>query len=77
LLGLFAFGIFTKRVLPDTWRITGLCLLAPVACYFLSLYSVQWFEGFQIGIELLAINGILTFLGLWALSRPGGIERGN
>jgi len=72
LLGLFAFGIFTKRVLPDTWRITGLCLLAPLACYFLSLYSALWFEGFQIGIELLVINGVLTFLGLWGLSRPGG-----
>jgi Na+/proline symporter len=71
LLGLFAFGIFTKRVLANTWRITALCLLAPVACYFLSQYSGKWFGGFQIGIELLVINGIITFLGLWGLSRKG------
>jgi hypothetical protein len=70
LLGLFAFGIFTKRVLPNSWTITALCLLAPVCCYFLSQYSARWLDGFQIGLELLLINGILTFLGLWALSRP-------
>jgi Na+/proline symporter len=69
LLGLFAFGIFTKRPLPNTWKITALCLLAPVICYFLSQYSARWFGGFEIGIELLVINGILTFLGLWGLSR--------
>jgi len=71
LLGLFAFGIFTKRVLPNTGMITALCLLAPVCCYFLSQYSGKWFGGFQIGIELLVINGILTFLGLWGLSKKG------
>jgi len=70
LLGLFAFGIFTKRVLPNSWTITALCLLAPVCCYFLSQYSARWLDGFQIGLELLLINGILTFLGLWDLSRP-------
>jgi Na+/proline symporter len=69
LLGLFAFGILTKRVMPNSWKITALCLLAPVACYFLSQHSGQWFGGFQIGLELLVINGIITFLGLWALSK--------
>ena len=70
LLGLFSFGIFTRRVLPNTWKITALCLLSPVCCFFLSKYSAQWFGGFQIGLELLLINGVLTFLGLWVLSRP-------
>jgi Na+/proline symporter len=69
LLGLFAFGIFSKRVLANSWKITALCLLAPVACYILSQHSGRWFGGFQIGIELLVVNGIITFLGLWALSR--------
>ena len=74
LLGLFAFGIFTKRVLPDNWKITVVCLLAPVLCYFLSQYSAVWLGGFQIGLELLLINGLLTFAGLWVLSRrPGSI----
>ncbi len=69
LLGLFAFGIFTRRVLPDTWKITVVCLVAPVLCYFLSQYSAVLLGGFQIGLELLLINGLLTFLGLWVLSR--------
>ncbi|HEV2480648.1 MAG TPA: sodium:solute symporter [Puia sp.] len=74
LLGLFAFGIFTQRVLPDTWKITLVCLVSPVLCYFLSRYSPELLGGFQIGLELLLINGLLTFLGLWALSRrPGEI----
>jgi Na+/proline symporter len=74
LLGLFAFGIFSRRVLPNTWKITAICLVAPVLCYFLSQYSAVWLGGFQIGLELLLINGLLTFLGLWGLSRrPGGI----
>ncbi|HVU58033.1 MAG TPA: sodium:solute symporter [Puia sp.] len=69
LLGLFAFGIFTRRHLPDTGAITVICLAAPVVCYFLSKYSVQWLNGFQIGIELLLINGILTFIGLLLVSK--------
>ena len=69
LLGLFAFGIFTKRVLTNTWKITALCLLAPACCYMISRYSAQWLGGFQIGIELLLLNGILTFGGLWLISK--------
>ncbi len=69
LLGLFAFGIFSKRVLPDRWTVTAVCLLAPAVCYFISRYAEQWFGGFQIGIELLLIDGILTFLGLRAISK--------
>ncbi len=74
LLGLFAFGIFTKRTIPNDWRVIALCLLAPVCCYFLSRFSGDWFGGYQIGIELLFINGLLTFLGCWLLSRkPAGV----
>ena len=68
LLGLFAFGIFTRRNLPDKWTVTAICLIMPAACYILSKNAASWFEGFQIGIELLLINGILTFLGLLIIS---------
>ncbi|HEY8968567.1 MAG TPA: sodium:solute symporter [Puia sp.] len=71
LLGLFAFGMITRRQLPNTGVITVICLASPVLCYFLSRYSAQLLDGFQIGIELLLINGILTFLGLWLVSRGG------
>jgi Na+/proline symporter len=69
LLGLFAFGIFTRRSLPDRWTITAICLLAPTSSGFISHYAGTWFGGFQIGIELLLINGILTYLGLHAISK--------
>jgi hypothetical protein len=75
LLGLFAFGIFTRRQLPNTWRITLICLVAPLCCYFISRNAAQWFGGFQIGIELLLLNGILTFGGLALLSRRSSEER--
>ena len=69
LLGLFAFGIFTKRRLPETLAVTFICLLSPLLCYILSINAAKWFGGFQIGIELLLINGIITFLGLLMISK--------
>jgi Na+/proline symporter len=75
LLGLFAFGILTKRRLAESYLVVVICLLAPVLCYFLKVNAIEWFNGYQIGIELLLINGILTFLGLWAISKkPGHIN---
>ena len=68
LLGLFAFGIFTKRKLPDTWAITLICLLAPVVSYIISTNAKTWFNNYQIGIELLIINGLLTYIGLQVIS---------
>jgi SSS family transporter len=69
LLGLFAFGIFTKRQLPDTWLITAVCIAAPLICIFISKNATEWLGGYQIGIELLLINGIITFLGLLLISK--------
>jgi Na+/proline symporter len=69
LLGLFAFGIFSKRALPDSLIVTVVCLSAPLLCYFLAQYAPKIFGGFQIGIELLLINGILTYLGLLIISK--------
>lgn len=68
LLGLFSFGILTKRKLPDSWMTTAICLLAPVLSYILSQHAKEWFNGYQIGIELLIINGVLTFMGLLMIS---------
>jgi SSS family transporter len=69
LLGLFAFGILTKRHFPDTFRVTLICLASPVICYIISRNAGAWFGGFELGIELLAINGLLTFLGLLSISK--------
>jgi SSS family transporter len=70
LLGLFAFGIFTKRKLNEGISVLVVCLIAPALCYVLSSYATTWFNGFQIGIELLLINALITFAGLWMISKP-------
>ncbi|MFN3939362.1 MAG: sodium:solute symporter [Chitinophagales bacterium] len=67
LLGLFAFGILTKRNVPDKW-VPLACILPPVICYFLNMYSVQWLNGYKFGYELLLVNGVITFMCLYFLS---------
>lgn len=69
LLGLFAFGILTKRKLADGLIVTIICILSPLLSYVLWFFSKNIFNGYQIGIELLVINGLLTFLGLWFISK--------
>jgi len=92
LLGLFSFGILTKRKLNDKYAI-AVCLIAPLLSIGIDLINnAEWFvnklsltgnfadslinasksvfNGFKIGIELLIINGILTFVGLWFISTP-------
>lgn len=68
LLGLFAFGILTKRSIRDGWPVLAIAFAAPVLSYLLSHYVPLWTGGYQIGIELLLINGALTFLGLLLIS---------
>jgi Na+/pantothenate symporter len=64
LLGLFAFGIYTKFDIRDK-LVPLVCLLAPILSFLISYYSPKLFAGYQIGFELLLINGLLTFVGLW------------
>jgi Na+/proline symporter len=106
LLGLFAFGILTKRLIRDKLSLI-VCLLSPVICLLLDFVnniqwwqkqlklsdnevsgirnlSVQIFGNFKtgagpethyfIGTELLIYNGILTFIGLWLISRRGKVN---
>ena len=66
LLGLFAFGLFTKCMPRDRF-IPVVCVLSPILCYVLSVV-VPKMTGYQFGYELLMLNGLLTFFGLWLLS---------
>lgn len=67
LLGLYAFGLFTKRRVRDN-AVPGIVIVAPVLCYFLQANSEAWFNGYKIGFELLLINGAITALGLFIFS---------
>jgi hypothetical protein len=67
LLGLFAFGILTKRSLNNR-LVPVICFLAPILCLVLDYFQAQLFGDFRIGQELLIINGLITFIGLWLIS---------
>ncbi len=63
LLGLYFFGLYTRRVVRDRW-VPLICVLSPVICLVLSLNSADWFGGYKMGYELLLYNGGITALGL-------------
>ena len=63
LLGLYAFGLFTKKAVKDRF-VPLICVLSPAVCYILNEYSQQWFGGYKFGFELLIVNGLITFAGL-------------
>ncbi len=67
LLGLYTFGLFTKRKVKD--RLTPvIAIICPVICYFLSMFSEELFNGYKFGFEILLVNGFLTFAGLLIFS---------
>jgi Na+/H+ antiporter NhaC len=91
LLGLFGFGILTKRSIADKLAIY-VCLAAPIIIWGIDfINNIEWyqqqfhlsgkwvnsvknfsrsiFDDFKIGYELLIYNGLLTFLGLWMISK--------
>ena len=67
LLGLFFFGIFTKRYVYDNYT-PYIVLIAPILTYLLSVYD-EFLINFNFGYELLIINGLITFTGLFLISR--------
>jgi SSS family transporter len=67
ILGLFVFGMFTNRQLRDKFVIP-VCIVAPIVSYFINNNSAELFGGFQFGFLIIALNGLITFLGLWAIS---------
>ena len=94
LLGLFAFGILTRRRLNEK-LIWTVCIIAPMLALGIDiLSSPEWYEkklhislglqnlsttifhGYKIGNELILINGMLTFFGLWSISaKPAKVGR--
>lgn len=69
ILGLFAFGILTKRSIKDNWVIP-ICIVAPIISYFIDVNSVEWLAGFTFGHTIIALNGFMAFAGLWLISTP-------
>jgi Na+/proline symporter len=67
LLGLFAFGMLTNRPTNDR-LVPYICVASPIICYLLDMIVGQ-LTGYRFGYELLMLNGVLTFLGLWLFKR--------
>ncbi|MBT8289797.1 MAG: sodium:solute symporter [Muriicola sp.] len=68
LLGLFAFGIFTKYQIMDrlVWVVALSCVFIVMG---LSYLPADYLGGYEIGYELLPFNGLITFLGLWMIRK--------
>lgn len=75
LLGLYSFGMFMKKKINDKLA-PVVCVVSPLICYYVNLHSQQWFNGYQLGFEVLVLNGLLTFLGLLLISKRTIIEHG-
>ena len=68
LLGLYAFGLFTRANVKDK-LVPIVCLLSPILTYIINANSEAWLGGYKFGFELLILNGALTFIGLVIISK--------
>jgi Na+/proline symporter len=73
LLGMFAFGILTKYTSNERF-VPYISVISPILCFFLNKYSETLLWGYKFGFELLIINGLLVFLGLY-LTRKKAVRR--
>jgi Na+/proline symporter len=68
LLGLYAFGLFTNWQVKDQW-VPYIAVASPVFSYLISINSAAWFNGYNMGFEIVILNGILTFIGLMLIKK--------
>lgn len=72
LLGLFAFGLFTKYQVTDRW-VPYFAILSPILCYALDVLAQQLW-GYHFGYELLMLNGVFTFAGLYVTRKKESLR---
>lgn len=70
LLGLYAFGFFMKPVINDKLA-PIVCIASPILTFIINRYSEELLFGYSFGFELLILNGLLTFIGLFLISKRG------
>lgn len=73
LLGMFAFGIFSKRGVRDRF-VPIVVVAAPLLSFVLDYNSERWFWGYQFGFELLLVNALITILGLYIISQKKSVS---
>ncbi|MBM6993529.1 MAG: sodium:solute symporter [Prevotella sp.] len=73
LLGLFAFGLLTRRATRDR-LVPYICVASPLICYAIDTLTTST-TGYHFGYELLMLNGALTFAGLWVAGHKNSVEK--
>lgn len=74
ILGMFAFGIFTKLTVKDKY-IPLVAILSPLLCLIIDLNSEKWLNGYSFSYELLIMNAAFTFIGLLLLTKKTKVEK--
>jgi hypothetical protein len=70
LLGMFLFGLFTRRSIKER-AVPFIAILSPLMCYLVSTHSAQWLGGYTFSYEIIILNAALTMLGLLLFSNRG------
>jgi Na+/proline symporter len=70
LLGLYGFGLFMKNRGVHDKLVPFICLISPAVCYFLNTNAKVLMGGYVFDNELIVVNGLITFIGLLAISKP-------
>ena len=66
LLGMFAFGLLSKHSVKDK-LVPFICIASPILSYYISSYAPEMLNGYQFGFELLGVNGLITYGGMYLL----------
>lgn len=69
LLGMFAFGMLLKAPVRDR-LVPVVAIVSPSLCLILDKNSEAWFGGYHFSYEILILNALFTFIGLWLIRRP-------
>lgn len=72
LLGLFSFGLFTRYQIKENW-VWLVALLSVALTYFLNSNAAGWLHGYEFGYEILILNGLFTFIGLFLVRQKNRI----
>lgn len=67
LLGMFSFGIFMKKIPIDRY-VPFICIISPIISFIMDYHSKTLFGGYEFSFELLLVNGLITFAGLYLIS---------
>lgn len=69
LLGLYAFGLFIKSKTVHDKLVPLICVIAPIITFWINSNASKWLSGYVFSVEIIIVNGILTFIGLVLISK--------